>query len=117
MRGLLSVSHRIDYGNGTPQPSTTDRVFGAGMIGPLFIDPQVLRQLQTSQVLDEDQVTRRRTGVVGRDDNYVTIGEQGPLDGGQWTYDTRSGMLVGVGAQQQQGPATITIEARLANPR
>lgn len=113
--GTAKLTTRLDYGNGAaPQVGTTDRVIGAGMIGTLFLDPAVARRLQPGQVIDQDPITRRRTTVIGRDDSYVTIGEAGPLDSGQWTYEMRSGMLVGVGAQQQQGPATITIQAQLA---
>jgi hypothetical protein len=112
------LTTQIDYGNGAaPQGGSTPRVFGAGVVGPLFIEPRVLQSLQHGQVLDEDQVTGRRAGVLGNDGSSVTIGEQGPLDSGTWTYDLRSGMLVGVGAQQQQGPATITIRAQLQNGR
>jgi hypothetical protein len=104
---------RLDMGTGAPQDSTVDRVFGGGMVGGVFVDPAALRRLEPGQILDQDPTTRRTTSVVGRDERYVTIGEAGPLDGGQWTYDASSGMLVGVGARQQQGPATITIQAQL----
>jgi hypothetical protein len=112
-----SLVTRLDFGTGTPQESRSAIVSGAGVLGALFVDPAVLGRLAPGQVIDEDQITRRRTSVVGRDAGHVTIGEAGPIDSALWTYDTRTGMLVGVGAQQQQGPATITMRAQLADPR
>ncbi|MEZ5965845.1 MAG: PDZ domain-containing protein [Planctomycetota bacterium] len=104
----------LDYGTGAaPQTDTSDRVLGAGMVGGVHLDPAVGHRLQSGQVLDQDPVTKRRTGVVGQDGNYVTIGEEGPLDGTRWTYDLRNGLLVGVAAQQRQGAATITTQVQL----
>jgi len=110
------VTTRLDYGTGAaPQESASERVVASGLIGGLYVDPAVLERLQEQQVIDEDPVTRRRTFVAGRDGGTVTIRESGPLDLGSWTYDTRSGRLVGIGAQQRQGPATITIEAQITH--
>ena len=110
---LTKLVTRIDYGTGQPQDSPSVAAYGPGSFGHLAIDPARLAKLQAGQVYDRDPLTGRQLGCAAVDGRTVTLLEQGPMDLQRYTYDRQSGMLVVFAQQQQQGPAVISIEARL----
>lgn len=111
---LAQMQTRLDYGGGTqPQVDSQPVSYGAGMIGALWIEPATLRALRSDRPLDQDPVTRRTLSCVGSDGRAVSVLEQGPVDGVQYTYDLQSGMLVAVAQRRQQGPATIDYRVQL----
>lgn len=106
---------RLDSGMGQPQDSQADRALGASLLDPIWIDPQVLSQLQPNTVLDEDKITKRRTTYLGQQGNMAVFGEEAPYERRQYGYDLRSGTLVSIDNRQQQGPATIVSQLQLTN--
>lgn len=111
---LAQMQTRLDYGYGSqPQDSSQPMIYGAGMIGALWIDPATLRALPSDRPLDQDPVTRRSLRCVGNDGRIVAILEQGPVDGVQFTYDLQNGMLIAIAQRRQQGPATIDYQLQL----
>lgn len=113
----VKQNSRLDTGmGGPPQDSPSDRVSGTTMIDPIWINPQTLARLRPNTVIDEDRITKRRVTFVGAQGNVALLTDQGPFDGTQYAYDLRSGVLVGIQTQQQQGPATIQTQLQLQNP-
>jgi hypothetical protein len=106
---------RLNSGMGQPQDSETMRALGAGVLDPIWIDPQILARLQPNTVLDEDKITKRRTTYLGQQGGVAVFGEQAPYEQRQYGYDLRTGTLVSVDNRQQQGPATIVSKLQLTN--
>lgn len=104
----------LDSGMGMPQDGEQSRVFGANMIGGLFVSPQTLRQLRPQQLLDEDPTTHVRTYVGEAQNGAVAIIEQGPTQEAVYAYDMQSGMLVANSQRQKSGVATIVLQVQLA---
>lgn len=86
-----------------PQTVEYDRISAAGVLGGLYVSPKVLASLKPQQVIDEDPATgaRTATGVFQRGARTISIAEYNPACMAEYTYDTQSGMLVGVMVSQQ----------------
>jgi hypothetical protein len=104
---------RLSTGMSQPQDSETTRALGAGVLDPVWIDPNALARLRPNTVLDEDKITKRRTTFLGVQGNLAVFGEEAPYERRQYGYDTRSGTLVSIDNRQQQGPATIVTQLQL----
>ena len=115
----VQQSSTIDQGNGQqPSQSQSERVFGPGGIGPIYISPQTLARLQPNQVIDEDAPTRSRISFVGFQNNLAFIAEQRGTETYQFGYDTQSGVLRMIYLEQQKvGGSSLRVQLQLANMR
>ncbi|MFI5381295.1 MAG: hypothetical protein ACHRHE_18515 [Tepidisphaerales bacterium] len=100
-----------------PQQDTQGVASGIATFGGLWIGPEGLNKLQRGQVLDRNEITQTVQSVADVGPRQVTISEVGPLHRSDLTYDTTSGMLIGVNLTQQVGLATMGVRATLAGWR
>lgn len=109
----------LEQGNGMPPANgQSDRVFGAGGLGPFFINPQTLAKLQPGQVLDEDAATKSRLSFAGVQNGLAYIAEQRGIETYQFGYDTQNGVLRVVFLEKQQGlGAVLRVQLQLSNLR
>lgn len=78
-----------------PTEGNTERIVGTSQVGGLWIPPNVLRQLRSNQVLDQDNFTHMQLSVKGLDTSGLHIIEEGPRTGRSYVYNLQNGMLVG----------------------
>jgi hypothetical protein len=90
-----------------------DRIFPAGVIGSLWVDPAVLARYSANQVLDQDPVAGVQTISLGRQGAVAFVALQTRLARQTFGYDLHSGLLREAEQRQQIGPATDVLAARL----
>jgi hypothetical protein len=91
-----------------------DRVIPAGMIGSLWMPPELFAAYSPGQTLDRDPVTKVDTIVAGRQGNLLVVLAQTPLARQTFAYDARSGLLTQAEQRQQIGLATDVLWVQLA---
>lgn len=97
-------------GQGLPtQGSTTNRAFGSGVLGGLWLPPQVIGQLQPQQVIDQDPFTRQTTFFGGVTNGLALMVMQGPADSLEQYYDVNSGLLLYSRYRQQQASVGFAV--------
>ena len=105
-RGLNWLQYTLTLQMGSagglpPSRSETVAVAGHAQIGGLFVSPVGLGKLRQGQVIDRDALTQVTTQVAAGGGGRVVISEVGPVQRMDYTYDARSGMLVGVTSYDQ----------------
>ncbi len=104
--------------NGMPPMQDTQGIAcGMANFGGLWIGPEGLTKLQRGQILDRNEITQTIQSVADIGPRQVTITEAGPSHRSDLTYDTTSGMLIGINASKQVGLATTGVRATLAGWR
>lgn len=91
-----------------------ERIFPAGVIGGLWMNPDLLGRFGANQVLDQDTVTGVQTIALGRQNSAAYIALQTPLARQSFGYDLRSGLLTWAEVRTQVGAATDILTAQLA---
>jgi hypothetical protein len=93
--------------------SFQERIFPAGVIGSLWMDPDLLARYGANQTIDQDPVTGVQAVVLGRQNNIVDVALQTRLARQSFGYDLRNGLLARAELRQQIGPATDILAAQL----
>jgi hypothetical protein len=104
-----------DYLYGRPN-STGPRVNGVVQAtDALWLPPRGLAALEPDQVIDDDPVTGFTTRVEEVRDDVVVLRSSGRYHDAWATYDSDSGVLVGVTSSVKSGIATIQIDVQLTS--
>jgi hypothetical protein len=90
-----------------------DRIFPAGVIGGLWMNPEWLGRTGANQIIDQDPVTGVQIVALGQQNNIAFVAVQTRLARQSFGYDLRSGLLTRYEQRQQVGPATDILTAQL----
>ena len=93
---------------------TSERLIPAGVIGSLWMEPDVIGRYRAGQVLDRDALTGVQTLVFEQQSDLVLLGTRTALAQQTFGYNRRSGILTRSELRQQVGPATDIIAMQLA---
>ena len=103
-RNWLQFTLTLQMGSALGMPPTRSQstsVSGHAQVGGLFVSPAGLAKLRQGQVLDRDPLTKVTIQVTGVGGGRVTVSEIGQVHRMAYTYDARTGMLVGVVSHDQ----------------
>ncbi len=100
-----------------PEHAVQEGACGEASVGGLWIAPEAMAGLQRGQVIDRNRVIGTVLSVSDVGPRGATITETGPLHRRDWSYDARSGMLVGIQIVQQVGLGQVTHRVSLTGQR
>jgi hypothetical protein len=90
-----------------------NRVFPAGVVGSLWMNPGLLGRYGVNQLLDQDPVANVQTISLGRQGNVALVALQTRLARQTFGYDLRSGLLTQAEQRQQIGPSTDVLSVQM----
>jgi hypothetical protein len=99
--------------SGVTGSGTRERVFPAGVIGSLWMSPDVLARYGANQTIDQDPVTGVQAVSLGRQGNLAYVALQTRLARQTFGYDLRNGMLSQAEQRTQVGVATDVLQIQL----
>jgi hypothetical protein len=108
------LNTRMTVSSATAAGEVRSRVFPAGVIGSLWMNPEVLVRYGANQTLDQDPVADVQTLSLGRQGNIAFVALQTRLARQTFGYDLRSGLLTQAEQRQQIGPSTDVLSVQLA---
>lgn len=90
---LLKIDASTQLPGGLTDSNQVQIVSGANQVGAFWIHPDVLRQLRTGQVLDQDETTGTRVAVGPVGNGMVVINETGQAHNYNFGYDLATGTM------------------------
>jgi hypothetical protein len=108
------LTARMSVSNPTGVPDVRNRTFPAGVIGSLWMNPDLLGRYGANQTLDQDPVAGIQTTSLGRQGNLPSFALQTRLARQTFGYDLRNGLLTYAEHRQQNGPGTDILSVQLA---
>jgi hypothetical protein len=109
LNARASISSAVPGGN-----SVQDRIFPAGVIGSLWMNPEFVGRTGANQTIDQDPVTGVQALGLGQRDDVGYVALRTGLAQQTFGYNLRSGLLTWAEVRQQVGPVTDVFTAQLA---